>query len=161
MTMVLVAIPVAGALSDRFPPRMMFLAGMVPSVIGHVGAAFSTSVGEALFWWTLAGLGYGVIFISAQAYVAHHTESTSRAVGMSGFLGAVFAAFVCGPAIGGILADRLGYGQTLLVAAALAAFAAAPRWSPSIPERVAGWCVPRPGRAGRGAVCSPTGVFSW
>ena len=125
MTMVLVAIPVAGALSDRFPPRMMFLAGMVPSVVGHVGAAFSTSVGEALFWWTLAGLGYGVIFISAQAYVAHHTESTSRAVGMSGFLGAVFAAFVCGPAIGGILADRLGYGQTLLVAAALAAFAAA------------------------------------
>ena len=124
MTMVLVAIPIAGALSDRFPPRMMFLAGMIPSVVGHVGAAFSTSMGEALFWWTLAGLGYGVIFISAQAYVAHNTESTSRAVGMSGFLGAVFAAFVCGPAIGGVLADRLGYGQTLLVAAALAAFAA-------------------------------------
>lgn len=125
MTMVLVAIPIAGALSDRFPPRMMFLAGMLPSVIGHLGAAFSTSVGEALFWWTLAGLGYGVIFISAQAYVAHHTESTSRAVGMSGFLGAVFAAFVCGPAIGGILADRLGYEQTLMVAAALAVFSAA------------------------------------
>ena len=125
MMMVLVAIPVAGALSDRFPPRMMFLAGMIPSVVGHVGAAFSVSVGEALFWWTVAGLGYGVIFISAQAYVAHNTESSSRAVGMSGFLGAVFAAFVCGPAIGGVLAERLGYGQTLLVAAALAAFSAA------------------------------------
>ena len=124
MTMVLVAIPIAGALSDRFPPRMMFLVGMVPSVVGHVGAAFSTSVGVALFWWTLAGLGYGIIFISAQAYVAHNTESKSRAVGMSGFLGAVFAAFVCGPAIGGILADRLGYEQTLLVAAALATVSA-------------------------------------
>ncbi len=125
MTMVLVAIPIAGALSDRFPPRMMFLAGMIPSVVGHVGAAFSESVVEALFWWTLSGLGYGVIFISAQAYAAYHTESSGRAVGMSGFLGAVFAAFVCGPAIGGILADRLGYEQTLLVAAALAAFSAA------------------------------------
>ena len=125
MTMVLVAIPIAGALSDRFPPRMMFLAGMVPSVVGHVGAAFSTSVGEALLWWTLAGVGYGVIFISAQAYVAHNTESSRRASGMSGFLGAVFAAFVCGPAIGGILADRLGYEQTLIVAAALAAVSAA------------------------------------
>ena len=125
MTMVLVAIPIAGALSDRFPPRMMFFAGMVPSVVGHVGAAFSTSVAEVLLWWTLSGAGYGVIFISAQAYVAHNTESTARAVGMSGFLGAVFAAFVCGPAIGGILADRLGYEQTLLVAAALAAFSAA------------------------------------
>lgn len=125
MTMVLVAIPIAGALSDRLSPRAMFLAGMIPSVVGHVGAAFSGSVVEVLFWWTLSGLGYGVIFISAQAYVSHHTERSSRAVGMSGFLGAVFAAFVCGPAIGGILADRLGYEQTLLVAAALAAFSAA------------------------------------
>ena len=125
MTMVLVAIPIAGALSDRFPPRMMFLAGMIPSVVGHVGAAFSASLAEVLLWWMLSGVGYGVIFISAQAYVAHNTESTARAVGMSGFLGAVFAAFVCGPAIGGILADRLGYEQTLLVAAALAAFSAA------------------------------------
>ena len=125
MTMVLVAIPVAGALSDRFPPRMMFLVGVVPSVVGHVGAAFSSSVVEVLVWWTLSGLGYGIIFISAQAYVAHNTESASRAVGMTGFLGAVFAAFVCGPAIGGVLADRLGYEQTLLVAAALALFSAA------------------------------------
>ena len=125
MTMVLFAIPIAGALSDRFPPRMMFVAGMIPSVVGHVGAAFSASVAEVLLWWALSGVGYGVIFISAQAYVAHNTESTARAVGMSGFLGAVFAAFVCGPAIGGILADRLGYEQTLLVAAALAAFSAA------------------------------------
>ena len=119
MTMVLVAIPIAGALSDRFPPRMMFLFGMIPSVVGHVGAAFSSSVAEVLLWWMLSGVGYGVIFISAQAYVAHNTERTARAVGMSGFLGAVFAAFVCGPAIGGILADRVGYEQTLLVAAAL------------------------------------------
>ena len=62
--------------------------------------------------------------ISAQAYVAHHTVQSSRAVGMSGFLGAVFAAFVCGPAIGGFWADRLGYEQTLLVAAGLALFSA-------------------------------------
>ena len=150
MTMVLVAIPIAGALSDRFPPRMMFFAGMVPSVVGHVGAAFSTSVAEVLLWWTLSGVGYGVIFISAQAYVAHNTESTARAVGMSGFLGAVFAAFVCGPAIGGILADRLGYEQTLLVAAALAAFSA-----------VAALVTIDPGKGRGGAPARPVAVRSW
>ena len=125
MTMVLVSIPIAGALSDRIAPRGMFVAGIVPSVVGHVGTAFATSLVQGIMWWTIAGLGYGIIFISAQAYVAQHTEQTSRATGMAGFLGAVFAAFVCGPAIGGMLADRLGYQDTLLVAAALAAVSAA------------------------------------
>jgi predicted MFS family arabinose efflux permease len=124
MVMVLISIPIAGALTDRIAPRAMFVVGVLPSVAGHVGAALSGSIVEVLIWWTVAGLGYGIIFISAQAYVAHHTVQSSRAVGMSGFLGAVFAAFVCGPAIGGILADRLGYEQTLLVAAGLALFSA-------------------------------------
>ena len=124
MVMVLISIPIAGAITDRVAPRAMFVIGIVPSVAGHVGAALSDSIVEALLWWSLAGVGYGTIFISAQAYVAHHTEQTSRAVGMTGFLGAVFAAFVCGPAIGGILADRLGYEATLLVAAGLGAFSA-------------------------------------
>lgn len=125
MTMVLISIPIAGALTDRVAPRGMFVAGIIPSVAGHVGTAFATTLGEGLLWWTLSGAGYGIIFISAQAYVAQHTDRSTRAVGMSGFLGAVFAAFVCGPAIGGMLADRLGYEQTLLVAAALAAVSAA------------------------------------
>ena len=125
MIMVLISIPIAGALTDRVAPRAMFVVGILPSIAGHVGAALSDSLVEALLWWTLAGVGYGTIFISAQAYVAHHTEQTSRAVGMTGFLGAVFAAFVCGPAIGGILADRLGFEATLLVAAGLGAFSAA------------------------------------
>ena len=124
MTMVLISIPIAGALTDRIAPRGMFVAGILPSVVGHVGTAFATSLVEGIMWWTICGLGYGIIFISAQAYVAQHTERSSRATGMSGFLGAVFAAFVCGPAIGGMLADRLGYRDTLLVAAALAAFSA-------------------------------------
>ena len=124
MTMVLISIPIAGALTDRIAPRGMFVAGIVPSVVGHVGTAFATNLVEGIMWWTICGLGYGIIFISAQAYVAQHTERSSRATGMSGFLGAVFAAFVCGPAIGGMLADRLGYRDTLLVAAALAAVSA-------------------------------------
>ena len=124
MAMVLVATPLAGAISDRIGARALFVLGVLPSVAGHVGAALSTTIVEVLLWWTLAGLGYGTIFIAAQTYVAHHADASRRAVGMTGFTGAVFAAFVCGPAMGGILADRLGYRDTLLVAAAMAVFAA-------------------------------------
>jgi predicted MFS family arabinose efflux permease len=124
MVVVLIATPIAGAITDRFGPRTLFILGIVPSVAGHIGAALSTTIIEALLWWTLAGLGYGTIFIAAQTYVAHHAEASRRAVGMTGFTGAFFAAFVCGPAMGGILADRLGYRNTLLVAAVMATFAA-------------------------------------
>ena len=124
MVVVLVATPIAGAIADAYGPRSLFILGIVPSVAGHVGAAFATTIIEVLLWWTLAGLGYGTIFIAAQTYVAHHAEASRRAVGMTGFTGAFFSAFVCGPAIGGILADRLGYRNTLLVAAVMALYAA-------------------------------------
>ena len=44
-----------------------------------------------------------------------------RAQGMTVFVGAAFAAAICGPSIGGILADRLGFETTFLVSAGLAA----------------------------------------
>ena len=120
MLVVLLVTPVAGALTDRFSSRTLFAVGVVPSVAGHVGTAFATGLVEALAWWMVSGAGYGVIFISAQAYVARHADPTSRALGMSAFAAAVYAAFVCGPAIGGILAERLGHETTLLVAGGLA-----------------------------------------
>ena len=148
MLTALVATPVTGALTDRFAPRAIFLAGAIPSVVGHFGAAFSESIVEVLFWWVLSGLGYGVIFISAQAYVAHHTDRRRRAGGMATFAGAVYAAFVCGPAVGGILADRLGYEWTLVVAGVLAAFSAV------VAIIVVDGGAPRGGRAGGSGLSS-------
>ena len=73
----------------------------------------------------MAGIGYGIIFITSQVYVAEYTDPERRAAGMAVFSGAAFAAFVCGPAIGGILADRLGYLNTLIASGGLAAVSAA------------------------------------
>ena len=124
MLVVLIVTPFAGVLTDRIPPRSVFVVGVIPSVIGHVGTALAGSIVEALPWWMLSGAGYGIIFISAQAYVGRHVSASKRVTGMAVFAGAVYAAFVCGPAIGGILVDRLGPVQTLLAAAALAAISA-------------------------------------
>ena len=114
-------VPFAGGLTDRFGTRRVFLAGVVPATIGYVGTFLAQEYVDLIAWRVVSGVGYGLIFIAAQAWVAEHTDVRNRAQGMTVFVGAAFAAAICGPSIGGILADRLGFETTFLISAGLAA----------------------------------------
>ena len=114
-------VPFAGGLTERFGTRRVFLAGLVPATIGYVGTFLALDYFDLIAWRVLSGIGYGLIFIAAQAWVAEHTDVRHRAQGMTVFVGAAFAAAICGPSIGGILADRLGFETTFLISAGLAA----------------------------------------
>ena len=120
MLMAAVITPIGGILSDRFGARRVFLTGIVPAIVGYVGTSLAQGYFDLILWRGLSGLGYGLIFIAAQAWVADHADNRNRAQGMAVFVGAVFAGALCGPSIGGILADRIGFEATFLVAAALA-----------------------------------------
>jgi predicted MFS family arabinose efflux permease len=61
-----------------------------------------------------------MVFVAAQAYVLHHATPATRARNFALFVGAIMAATVCGPSIGGILADNVGMRPTLALAATLA-----------------------------------------
>ena len=115
-----VTVPFGGRLSDRFGARAVFLAGIVPAIIGYFGTFLAQGYYDLIGWRVLSGFGYGLIFIAAQAWVAENTQERSRAQDMSVFVGAVFAATICGPSIGGILAGRIGYEATFLISATLA-----------------------------------------
>ena len=113
-------VPFGGALADRFGARRVFLAGIVPATLGYAGTFLAQGYYDLVGWRILAGIGYGLIFIAAQAWVADNTDERNRAQGMTVFVGAVFAATICGPSIGGILADRIGFEATFLISAGLA-----------------------------------------
>ena len=113
--------PFGGRIADRFGARRVFLMGIVPATIGYFGTFLAQDYYDLIAWRVLSGVGYGLIFIAAQAWVAEHTEQGNRAQGMSVFVGGVFAATICGPSIGGILAGRIGFEETFLVSAGLAA----------------------------------------
>ena len=134
MLAVLIATPMTATLTERISPRSLFLAGVIPSAAGYVGTALATEMFAAMTWWVVAGIGYGIIFITSQIYVAEYTDRGRRAAGMAVFSGAAFAAFVCGPAIGGILADRLGYLNTLIASGGLAVVSAAVAFMSLDPE---------------------------
>ena len=112
--------PFGGAIADRFGARRVFLMGIVPAAIGYVGTFLAQSYYDLVAWRLLSGAGYGLIFIAAQAWVAEHTGEHKRAQGMTVFVGGVFAATICGPSIGGILAGRIGFEATFLASAGLA-----------------------------------------
>ena len=116
----MIVVPLGGGLADRFGARRVFIAGIVPATIGYVGTFLAQSYFDLVGWRILSGVGYGLIFIAAQAWVADNTDARNRAQGMSVFVGGVFAATICGPSIGGIFADRIGFETTFLISAALA-----------------------------------------
>ena len=117
----MVVVPLGGGLADRFGARRVFLAGVVPATLGYVGTFLAQGYYDFVAWRILSGVGYGLIFISAQAWVADNTGERNRAQGMAVFVGGVFAATICGPSIGGIFADRIGFEATFLISACLAA----------------------------------------
>lgn len=121
---VVASTPVAGSLADRFGSRAIFLAGLIPAAVGFVGSAFATGLIEFVVYRCLNGVGYAVVTIAALGHIAHVTDGANRAQGMAVFFGASMVACIMGSAIGGILADRLGFGPTFLISAALAGGAA-------------------------------------
>lgn len=125
MFLVAVFTPFAGAWADRFGSRRTLLLGTLPAVAGFAGTAMAGSLAELLLWRGACALGYAVMFIGAQGFVARHTPADRRARGMAQFVAAVIVAGLCGAPLGGILADQFGYRATFVVSALLALAAAA------------------------------------
>lgn len=125
MFLVAVFTPFAGAWADRFGSRRTLLLGTLPAVAGFAGTAMAGSLTELLLWRGACALGYAVMFIGAQGFVARHTAADRRARGMAQFVAAVIVAGLCGAPLGGILADQFGYRATFVVSALLALAAAA------------------------------------
>lgn len=113
------ATPVAGSWSDQYGPRRIFLAGLIVAIGGFLGAAMAGSVLQLVGARALAAVGYGMCTIAAQGFIVQVTSRADRTQGISVFVTVLMSASICGTAIGGILADRIGYRAVFVCAAAL------------------------------------------
>lgn len=120
-----IAQPIAGSLSERRGRRFVFLLGAILSAVGLAGSGLVHSIVALMAVRSLAAIGYACVFISAQGMVIDNTDPRERAQAMALYAGGILTAGVCGPAIGGIIADQIGFRATFGVAASLAALAAA------------------------------------
>ena len=114
-----IAMPWAGVWCDRVGYRQAFGIGAAVTTAGLVLTAFAGSIVEIMLWRSLTAVGYGAVFVTAQAYISANTPAAERTRGMAVFLTTFFARSLSGAAIGGILVDRLGFRMTFLLSALL------------------------------------------
>jgi MFS family permease len=121
MLIVAIGQPFFGVYCERVGHRRTMLVGAAVATVGFVASALAHSVLDLLLWRSLCALGYAMVFVAGQAYVLDFANPGNRARSFALFVGAIMAATVCGPSIGGILADNIGVRPTFAIAAVLAA----------------------------------------
>ncbi|MCY7386753.1 MAG: MFS transporter, partial [Burkholderiales bacterium] len=101
--------------------RKALLGGMVPAAVGTMMCAFASGYVELVLWRCVTAAGFGIVGVTGILYVTMAAQAGRSARSAAVFIGAQTAAGVCGTALGGVLADRLGYPGTLMVSAAIIA----------------------------------------
>ncbi len=113
--------PIIGVWCERVGHRRTMLTGAAVASVGFIATALAHNVLDLLLWRSLCAVGYAMVFVAGQAYVLDHATPATRARSFALFVGAIMAATVCGPSIGGILADNIGVRFTFGISALLAA----------------------------------------
>ncbi|KQV87765.1 hypothetical protein ASD15_27280 [Massilia sp. Root351] len=122
---VALTMPFAGHWSDRLGRRSSYVAGALAVMAGLAVTGLVPDYYALVSARAVTGMGYAIMFMACQGYVFDHTDSSNRGKGMALFVGAIMVAEICAPAVGGILADRVGYRMVFLLGAAVALLAAA------------------------------------
>lgn len=122
MLIVALGQPYLGSWSERIGRRRAMLIGAVIATAGFAATALALNLYDLLLWRSLSALGYAMVFVAAQGYVLDRTGHTNRAQGFALFIGAIMVATVCGPSIGGILADNIGFRPAFGVSALISMF---------------------------------------
>ncbi|HUL56917.1 MAG TPA: MFS transporter [Usitatibacter sp.] len=120
MLIVAIGQPYLGSWSERVGRRRAMLIGASIATCGFAATAIAINLYDLLLWRSLCALGYAMVFVAAQGYVLDRTGHDNRAQGFALFIGAIMVATVCGPSIGGILADNIGFRLSFAVSAIMA-----------------------------------------
>ncbi|WAP67628.1 MFS transporter [Jiella pelagia] len=113
--------PLLGGTTERLGRRRALVLGALLGVAGYVASAFAGGLLGLSLARAVSGLGFAMVFVAAQGFVIDSTNQRQRSSGMAMFISAILVAGLCGPPIGGILADRIGVPGAFVVAGGFAA----------------------------------------
>lgn len=115
--------PFGAALLRRHGSRLCLMGATAAVGVPMLATAFTTDWLALTLLRGLTGAGFGFVLICAQTLMLRLGRATGRAAAMAEFVGAVVAAGICGPVIGGLMTVKLGTPATL-VASGMCALAA-------------------------------------
>jgi EmrB/QacA subfamily drug resistance transporter len=98
-----------GRLGDVFGRKRMFLAGLVVFTLGSIGAGFSGSIGELIFFRSVQGAGAAFLMPGSLSIITNTFSGAElgRALGM--WAGISGLALGMGPVVGGFLVEKAGW----------------------------------------------------
>ncbi|MHC1628455.1 MAG: MFS transporter [Candidatus Nezhaarchaeales archaeon] len=114
---------VGGILSDRVGRKMLIVLGLTVYSLSSLLFVIERSPLDLMLFRALQGIGAGLFFPSATAYIADVTEPSERGEVMSIYNACLGAGLALGPLIGGGLANFLGVHSPFILAGILLAFA--------------------------------------
>lgn len=120
LAIIALAQPVLGTVTERAGRRRSLMTGAALGAAGYVATGFAYDLLGLTIARALTAIGFALVFVAAQGFVIDATDTRQRARGMAIFIGAILVAGLCGPPIGGILAERLGMATTFLIAGGFA-----------------------------------------
>ncbi|MEJ8571566.1 MFS transporter [Microbaculum marinum] len=121
LAIVAMAQPILGTVTERAGRRRSLMTGAALGAAGYVATAFAYDLIGLTLARAVTAVGFAFVFVAAQGFVIDSTDTRQRARGMAVFVGAILVAGMCGPPIGGILADRIGMPATFVLAGLFAA----------------------------------------
>lgn len=119
-TVALLQLPLA-VLSERFARRDAFISGAFIAALGYALSGWASSYGVFTGARVLSAVGFALVFVAAQGRVVDGSTAADRARSLGIFVRAILVAGLCGPLLGGVIADRLGIAPAWFAAAGLAA----------------------------------------
>jgi predicted MFS family arabinose efflux permease len=128
MFVVAVAMPSITGWSETLGRRYTFGIGAALSTAGMLGMALTGNFWILVACRGISGFGYAMTFIACQGQVLDFAGPANRARGMAVFVGGITAADIAGPAIGGIIAGRVGFIAALVAGATLALVSGIAGW---------------------------------
>ncbi len=117
MLSVVFSMPIAGNWSDRAGWYKPLISGIVANITGLILTAMAQNMIQLILFRSLTAIGFAIVFIACQRFVADNTDSQERAAGMASFGSAFAAGSICGTVMGAMLADRIGYRNVFLFSA--------------------------------------------
>ncbi len=124
MSMAGIAVLTSGILIDRIGWRSPCLLGFAIVALGNILSGRSITPLEFVSARAVVGIGYGLSWMSFQGYVFTHLPQDKQGRGIAQITAGVLAGSLCGAAVGGILAERVGfapvfYASTLCITMAI------------------------------------------
>jgi len=119
--MMLIALlqPPLAAWSERVGRKHSLLTGMMIGCLAFIMTANAFTVYDLLLWRALSGVSWAIIFVASQGLILDKATAETRTRDIAFFVGVIMASSLCGPPIGGILADNIGFRATFYVSAGL------------------------------------------